>query len=186
MSEKPIIFGSEMVKAILEGRKTQVRRVIKPQPPDDTFENDIPLIGYFTLSNGEQVGYGFCDVEEKDYKCPFGKPSDTLWVREKFLLHYPEDHSVLYFDDMEKAGFEQSEWRWKPSIHMPRWASRINLLIKDVRVERLQDISEEDAYAEGGFTVGQFIELWDSINAKCGYSWDENPWVWAIEFEVVK
>ena len=168
MSEKPIIFSSEMVKSILEGRKTQTRRVIKQQ------ENH-------AIDN-----------------CPFGKPGDTLWVREKFLMHYPEDHSVLYVDDMEKAGFKQSEWCWKPSIHMPRWASRINLVIKSVRVERLWYISENDAIAEGATPscVGDDLDylkyrsgymfLWDSINAKRGYGWDKNPWVWVIEFEVMK
>ena len=166
--ERPIIFTGQMVTAIIQGRKTQTRRVVKAPAP--WHPADEGLLEEFAL------GY---------ISCPYGKRGETMWVRESFRIdktlkpHYMAD-SVLCV------------YKWKPSIHMPRWASRINLEIVDVRMERLQDISEADARAEGCFfcshtgnhkTAAQsFYELWNSINAKRGYAWSENVWVYVITF----
>jgi hypothetical protein len=189
-----------MVRAILDGRKTQTRRVIKRE-----------------LDNR---GLRYCNeiVDWEDWhgipvKCPYGQPGDRLWVRETFAfwdtfndrkpselsgnpgVEYMAGGTNLY------GGTEPhlvGRGKWRPSIHMPRWASRINLFVKDIRVERVQDISEEDARAEGtgplrsdgrmtnGFPASEgFADLWDSINEKRGYGWNKNPWVWVVEFEVI-
>lgn len=229
MTERPIIFSTEMVQAILDGRKTQTRRVIKQQPSEGTFEDNVAVLGYFSLSDGTKTGYGFCDESGREYKCPYGMPGDELWVRETWgvlLSTYNweygweceglcdakvtrmgfedeqysgrEKYSVMYKAD----GYEACEGEsWRPSIFMPRWASRIQLVIKDIRVERLQDITEDDAKAEGvgrprydwgdGVTFiptekTEFSKVWETINAKRGYSWESNPWVWVVEFEVKK
>lgn len=220
MKERPIIFKAEMVKAILDGSKTQTRRIIKPQPPEH--------IELCTNSLGEH----FADDFNNDlmyFKCPHGKVGDRLWVRENFkvidfnsggqnpyvcddfqepyaLVNYSDgwEKEVLLLEDIELGIDEvsQAERAFKkktvPSIHMSRWASRINLEITDIRVERLNDISEEDARAEGckvqepikqldkkfihrKYPQKVFMELWESINGKG--SWDINPWVWVIEFK---
>lgn len=221
MKERPILFNDEMVRAILEGRKTQTRRVMKPQPelrPDQEG-------GHWWPSNMAQ---SMVDIE-RDFKghdssvagclCPHGGPGDLLWVREKFATHFIWDdlppvhidiqnHSDGFFysdGTITSAGCEDHQrGKWRPSIHMPRFASRITLEITDVRVERLQDISEEDARAEGIFDGGclecgenepcgcscpspdardAFIHLWGSIYGHD--SWASNPWVWVIEFRRV-
>lgn len=208
MNEKPILFNAEMVQAILSGRKTQTRRIIK-----------LPLIDKnmgCELAGNELAG----EVAAGDYRnCPLGKPGVQLWVRETWA-RYNIDQTT---HDMAYRATTPTDWPkdglWRPSIHMPRWASRINLLITGVRVERLQDISEQDAESEGitgkeviietryeggghveitanrFFFVGgddegyesageAFAELWDSIyGQKEGKSWQANPWVWVIEFE---
>jgi len=187
IKERPIIFSGEMVRAILEGRKSMTRRVIKPQPTTD-------------LKSGA-VGYWSCAPDVKEFLCPYRKPGDILWVRETWRQgdgFYGIGQSVFYRAD--------EEWNtgasWKPSIHMPRRASRITLEIINIEVERLQEISEEDAQAEGminskGFNALpsyyseahytlKFKKLWDSINAKRGFGWDVNPWVWMIEFKKVE
>ena len=140
MNEKPIIFNAEMVRAILEGRKSMTRRVIKPQPKEYTeFTGSIPGMGW-----GKKRGRG---SEWLQKYCPYGKAGDVLWVRETFMLGWGcTDDQPSY-----KADFEDSNdmGKWKPSIHMPRWASRINLEILDIRVERVQEIGEGDAMDEG-------------------------------------
>lgn len=167
---RPILFKGEMVRAILEGRKTQTRRLLKPQPADDYSSLIGPEMYHpaITGKNGELTPgpevYGvFSDDGEFGQVCPFGKPGDHLWVRETHAIvprtAYARSegvHQVLRPDDNHDAaifreGFDRSTGgiRWRPSIHMPRWASRITLEITDVRVERLQDISAEDAKAEG-------------------------------------
>jgi hypothetical protein len=176
MKERPILFSGEMVRAILDGRKTQTRRVIKPQP--------------------DARGPRWCNQWEDWHGTKMRQPpepGDQLWVREKHNIDKDEDgsDSVLYWADFEKP--EVLPMKWRPSIHMPRWASRINLLVKDVRVERVQDIKLNDIEAEGiggcSATEGleQFIQLWESINGikhrLDPYPWDTNPWVWVIEFE---
>lgn len=184
MKEHPILFSGEMVRAILDGRKTQTRRVIKPQPVCDS-----------VVKHGEEwlISYEGCCVEDinKKLRCPYGAPKDCLWVREKFQYVKPATDNERYRD----------KEKWRPSIHMPRWASRITLEIKDIRVERVQDITATDCMKEGVvyqsksyemscFTAGErdrrraedFRKLWDSINAKRGFGWDANPWVWVIEF----
>lgn len=145
--ERPILFSAPMVNAILEGRKTMTRRVVKPQPDEDGLA--------FDLERGQRM-----DTSERVYKCPYGKPGDTLWVRETFSGPYvmtgvPPSQWVdglLMPDIWYWADGDPKEGDWtipKPSIHMPRFASRLTLKITDIRVERLQDISEEDAKAEG-------------------------------------
>lgn len=191
-----------MVRAILDGRKTQTRRVVKVQPDPDWMFN------LRTVINTEKNSIEFVD---DDYRycvaCPYGQPGDELWVRETWrpLCEFdpsPETGAAYWADS--HAGLERrnGDAKWRPSIHMPRWASRITLTVKAVRVERLQDISEADAIAEGVELTQQsqglyykhpsdqrmtavaslaFQWLWESINGPD--SWDANPWVWVVEFE---
>ena len=235
MTEKPIIFSAPMVRAILNGTKSQTRRIIKPQPPEDW----CPSVGMYApslvckrtgcLFPGAEV-FGASD-ENFDSKSPW-RPDDRLWVKEtfwcwgrwrkngitktgrqkwRFVAHPNKDvcyqgEIVFQPKNRETVGF----WT-RPSIFMPRWASRITLRITNIRVERLQDISEADAKAEGceaiagndaeyipidilkrlpnletpTFTLGYAL-LWDSLNEKRGFGWDTNPWVWVVEFERVK
>lgn len=165
MKSTPILFSGPMVRAILEGRKTQTRRIIKPQPSCD-------------------------QVNECIFRCPYGAPGDRLWVRETWareLWSAGMDISSRLFYAAD--GHENIPIRWRPSIHMRRSDSRITLEIVSVRVERLNDITHWDAKAEGveclpNYTaapVDDFRELWDSINGRG--SWDSNPWVWRIEFK---
>ena len=180
MKERPILFSGEMVRAILEGRKTQTRRVLR--------------LAVDSITSVEPNGYGkwFTNLGGSGFLCPYGKPDDHLWVREKWGRWNGFGQVVYAADEVEiLAG------KWKPSIHMPRWVSRITLEVKDVGVERLQGISEEDCCHEMGCPViwpgpgpepykrdlrGCFKILWDSLNAKRGYSWDVNPFVWVITF----
>ena len=168
MAEKPILFSEPMIKAILDGRKTMTRRVLNPNKLHNGFAFDDPRIA--------------CG-------CPYGKPGDTLWVRETFSVNCIDDKiSVFYRAD---CGSDGDGAKWKPSIFMPRKHSRINLHITEVRTERLQAISEADAIAEGiehdphVRTWLKFAALWNRINEKRGYGWDANPWVWVVSFEKV-
>lgn len=169
MKERPIIFSGEMVRAILDGRKTQTRRAVK-------------------MRDGAQE-YSVYDFRRDC--CPYGQPGDHLWVRETWLEWTEggcKETCMYKADDDPRA---QNFGPWKSSLFMPRWASRITLEITKVRVERLQDISEEDAKAEGVVcqevknSVEAFKELWDSLRAKKGNGWETNPWIWVIEFERV-
>lgn len=211
MSEKPIIFSSEMVRAILAGRKSETRRVIKPGKRHYT--------QYNWYGKHPCGGWWACDVDpiqnnipsgDNGFPCPHGQPGDRLWVRETWRMllgpqkgFIPEDlqfsKNVLYGAD--HPALHTGHWDsdidefvsdikiWRPSIFMPRWASRITLEITGVRVERVQDISEEDAVREGiangAYAINpksSFSKLWDSINLKRGFGWDANPFVWVIEF----
>lgn len=161
MKERPIIFSGEMVKAILEGRKTQTRRVVEPQPPEEVLRSERcsgPDCGdgfHFIAKRGEFREREIC---EWHCKCPYGVPGDRLWVRETFW-HQPadydliactkvklEDEVVIYRADHDAAG---DNFKWRPSIFMPHDLSRITLEITDVRVQRLQEIILEDCLAEG-------------------------------------
>lgn len=159
MKERPILFSGPMVRAILDGRKTQTRRVVKPRQ-------------------------GMLD-DWTGLPCPYGKPGDRLWVRETCYFEQPHGEVIYRADPGSEKALdpEFTGLRWRPSIHMPRWASRITLEIVNVRVERLQDIRVDDARAEGvtaKWPVHGFRNLWQSIN---GFgSWDANPWVWVVEF----
>ena len=194
MKERPIIFNSEMVRAILEGRKTQTRRIIKPQP---TIKPRI-------LKNKDGVFWSLMD-KCLFQKSPYGTIGDKLWVKEtwfEWVKNNPEQLPYLYkattpSDEIEILRQSGHAIKWKPSIYMPRRASRIGLENIDIRVERLKDITEEDARDEGvehpdiatsppstySDYKHKFKLLWDSINAKRGCGWDINPWVWAIEFK---
>lgn len=237
VKERPILFSTPMVKAILEGRKTQTRRAIKPKPdngPDD-WENATNLeCGFYsptiydrdgTAQPADEQVFGAYNCEGEAWKCPYGKVGDRLWVRERFSLacvgspdrdtgfpdvsplypykdKIPKEHydglEIGYYADFatpEDAG----DGYW-PSIFMPRWASRITLENTGIRVERVQDIVNvkpiNGVEPEGGsfmppYHVGvfgyniytTFMMYWDSINAKRGYSWESNPWVWVIDFK---
>jgi hypothetical protein len=196
---KPIIFSTLMVQAILDGRKTQTRRVIKPQPAKEAtqFERFIE-----TVDCGLEARFGSKNSSAVCDRKPQYKPGDILWVRETFCeVPYEHNHVPIKGGHITipKYAYKADSERdytgiWKPSIHMPREAARIFLRVKTVRVERLQDITEEDAIAEGMSktlvdgvvfisTKGNFHVFWDSLNIKRGYGWDTNPWVWVIEFE---
>ncbi|HHX6580215.1 hypothetical protein [Pseudomonas aeruginosa] len=203
--ERPILFNDQMVRAILEGRKTVTRRVVKPQP-DFLGSMVDPNTPFKTLDAGLHARI----------TCPYGEPGDRLWVREAWAadaqvdaiaprdlsqgepIWYPADFSV------RQTGCSMiSKGRGRPSIHMPRWASRVLLEITAVRGERLQDISEEQALAEGvhgepcdharqacsdigcwGDTAkGAFGFLWEQLNG--AGAWQANPWVWVVEFKRV-
>lgn len=195
--ERPILFNTEMVKAILDGRKTQTRRIIKPQPTNPRWNN----IGWLGWDDGH--GYRM--------KSPCN-PGDILWVRETWNGDWC-DHYIYKADggSAKEAGYAK-EPRWHPSIHMPKEAARIFLHVNGVRVERLQDISVLDAINEGCcgticdhadadpelgctdcYNTGwlerpetEFALLWDTTVNKADmpvYGWDANPWVWVIEFE---
>lgn len=201
--ERPILFSAEMVRAILEGRKTQTRRIVRPQPCDmtpcgGTGENWVtPSICTGPCGCPPHM-QGSPDVD----RCPYGKPGDRLWVRETWAIHRDYDRlppskvstiaKVHYLVDGPKP-----KWcgRIRSSRFMPRWASRLTLEIESVSVERLQDISYADGAAEGfpfsgrpfatfeeekAAVLAWYIDLWESINGKG--SWDENPWVWKISF----
>ncbi len=226
MKERPVIFNGEMVRAILDGRKTQTRRVMAVQPEsnqfgllritDSTKRSDI---GKYHWAESNATG---THQRSALFSCPFGQVGDRMWVRETFAVLGNEDGCPIDWDGNLIKGDEkhaariykascwqepgnyglwsipdretQYEGTWRPSIHMPRWASRITLEITAVHVERLNDISEEDAKAEGvkaGVCPGHehmmhqvaFSELWQSIYGE--ESWGANPWVWVIEFKQV-
>ncbi len=189
MNEKPILFNDEMVNAILSGRKTQTRRIIK-------LDHERGMVNPVVRGRNGEISSITCRLAPM--LCPLGQPGDQLWVREAFAAGLCTESTLAYrathkTEDLEEGWGETI--KWTPSIHMPRWASRINLLITGVRVERLNDISEQDARAEGVKAwrgpaeelVGgklAFFELWDSIyGQKEGENWQANPWVWVIEFE---
>lgn len=218
MKERAILFSGRMVRAILEGRKTQTRRLVKPQPIIDG-----PVSWWPDNSKPEHAFIGDGDLQIKlleDASCPYGYAyadgsKDRLWVRETWaaLDREFEDPEVIYRADYRPGtGIYASPcncgWcddgenhaKWRPSIYMPRWASRINLEITGVRVERLQDITTSDIAAEGvdngksNAKMGDrhdamqriaFEELWDSINGDRA-AWSSNPWVWVVDFARVQ
>jgi hypothetical protein len=199
MKERPILFSAPMVRAIQAGTKSQTRRVAKPR------------VRPSLLEPGDWTDQYVLDLGNHEWlmrDCPYGAPGDRLWVKEAHLLDPPIDGTwpsvgdsfasindipakyrnpghVIYRAD----GKLERDWRWRPSIHMPRWASRITLEVTGVRVERLQAISEADAIAEGitHSTMNdprvEYRWLWESINGPG--SWDANPWVWVVEFRRV-
>lgn len=253
MKERGILFSGPMVRAILDGTKTQSRRVMRPQPglPVSRFRL-VSLVpdgkpGYpewqaedihSQLVNAFPHG---TDSVKSEIGCPYGVPGDRLWVRETWqyadwteegqpYVRYASDGAVLFHEYAGKGEELVDVWadlsdprnvavdgkaadrRWRPSIHMPRWASRITLEVTEVRVQRLQEISEEDALAEGSCSrhIGSphppwyggslapnsyvasarmcFAGAWNSINAARagrGRGWESNPWVWAITFQPI-
>ena len=200
MKERPILFSAPMVRAILEGRKTQTRRIVKPQPSGSNTEKDpygwrwkwVPTDKRIPIHEWGKDATGWISMLKH---CPYGVPGDRLWVRETWG---PCDGGFCYRAS-ERPTVKPDDGRWHPAIHMPRWASRSTLEIEAVRVERIIEISEEDAMAEGVVyrdtcwyatddpnaipwmtASGAYRELWESIN---GFgAWDANPWVWTIQF----
>lgn len=217
MTDRPIPFSAEMVRAILKGEKTQTRQIATnlPPPPANAIHpnherlHPAPYLDAYcsekkTPQNPRGMSAMWCwwtpdNRMGREFRCRYGQPGDTLWVRETWARHasgvdYAADFAVIC---LPQAG------PWRPSIYMPRWASRITLRITDIRVERLQDISEDDAKAEGvspswldeddNDTVWYrqpptwrrgFARLWHEINSPG--AWEANPWVWVISFERVK
>ena len=185
---KPILFNTEMVQAILGDRKTVTRRVIKPQP----------IAG---IRKSVFVPSGIEDGHGREIKLLY-KVGDILYVRETF--NNTETDTVLYAADKDFIDFYlfmESEIKWKPSIHMPKAAARIFLKVTDVRIERLQEITVDGCRLEGCccsdcLQTGPhspdckcdtlFHNVWNDINAKRGYGWEANPWVWVVEFERVE
>jgi hypothetical protein len=212
MKDHPILFSGAMVRALLDGTKTQTRRALKVRCQEIGERDDGSRWPW--SENPDTAG-------DHWHACPYGQPGDRLWVRETWLEDPEDDGTWAYtqyvgckgsplsdiprkFQKPEhciyREGWNGSDLRWRPSIHMPRWASRILLEVVSVHVEWLQDISEKDARAEGvtiedrhmsGYCVGQFLppsirayrDLWESINGVG--SWDANPWVWVVEFKRV-
>ena len=206
VKERGLICTGESVRAILDDRKTMMRRVVKlPRPMEK------PHL-YFNVSD-EWTVYDDATTPKSDWHsiaCPYGKPGDRLFVRETWLQWdwedlgtEPQSADTLRF----RADGDIPAVKWRPSIFMPRWASRITLEITNVRVERLQDISEEDAKAEGvpiddspcdharqrcedigclgpGYR-SSFCDRWEDINGK-KYPWSSNPWVWCISFRRIE
>lgn len=257
MKERPILFSAPMVRAILEGRKWQTRRVIKNMPPQPSANcherytqfHNAPYFDTYcdqdkTECNPQGKGDYWCwwQVDNRQclpvVKCPFGKPSDRLWVREAFAewklyggrKNKWEGREHYWGNIIYRASFGaalsticEGFTKWKPSLHMPRWASRITLEITDIRAEKLQDISEEDAIAEGAqyfpdipvTSSGYHPPRWSmkkpvstmvclssarmafanfinelhggkNWNLKLHSLWEDNPWVWVIEFKRVE
>jgi hypothetical protein len=191
--DRPILFQGAMVRALLAGTKTQTRRAVK-LPPEVSIRE---VVASLLPNRGDLWDFRRHMDNPIAVRCPYGQPGDRLWVREAFGEVYD------FCDHPEMPGCPDERWNlgwkyradgevdrddlegfftgWKPSIHMPRAVSRITLEITDVRVQRLWDISEADAQAEGwDGTVLGYAKLWESINGKG--SWDANPWVWAVSF----
>lgn len=214
LKERPILFNGDMVRALLDGRKTQTRRVLKSQPPEGCGLIEVGTFAPIVIDRkGEQQPgpdtFGaFSEDGEWGLKCPYGQPSDQLWVKETWRCQSvlsPWDLEVTYAADgvqriIKDGEFGDKDWNMPKAaakgnvspLFMPRWASRITLEIVSVRVERLQDISNEDAVSEGVGTpidmryaaLDGFKPLWESINGTG--AWAENPWVWIVEFKRVE
>jgi hypothetical protein len=196
--ERPILFSGPMIRAILDGRKTQTRRMIKHRENrwecgDDGVTGKVwPFWPCYVYGEPEPI----------DMPCPYGVAGDRLWVRETWaVVPHVTDNGPKHRAKGDGTGVTwRADWnanpsgfKWKRSIHMPRWASRITLEVTGVRVERLNEISRGDAMAEGcphpNLAYGQnpcdwFHELWESINGP--ESWAKNPWVWVVEFQKVE
>jgi len=209
LKERPIIFSSEMIRAILEVRKTQTRRPIKPlsygrpksivqksYSSDEWWVGSHPNGGYFAFDNPK--GPPECILKDQKsrpnrtgFSCPYGKVGDRLWVKETYDVvdagYKDGSHRKIIY----KATDPDWPYNWAPSIFMPRWASRINLKILGIRVERLQEITPDDCLREGIPEVegdglerlDKFEGLWNLIYGKD--SWNQNPWVWVIGFKKI-
>lgn len=195
MKERPIIFSGPMVRAILDDRKTQTRRVLKPQPAG-LFCGPEVYTPLKVRKNGQEYDgdpvFGiYCPDGEWGTVCPYGQPGDRLWVRETALF-WNSKSGPTKVAAYKSDGYELEHGeRWTSPIHMPRWASRITLEIVSVRVERLQDITDADIRAEGiepdrasnhprGVYYTSLMASWQSIHGL--ESWYANPWVWVVDF----
>lgn len=205
MKERPILFSDEMVRAILEGRKSQTRRVLKYQLPSGVEVKSVApwADGLYRIEHTPDPLPGGGQIIAARVCCPYGVPGDRLWIRESWSCADPKREAEYPAAGEQDVYYRATEsypdqLRWRPSIHMPRWASRLILELTDVRVERLQEISEEDAKAEGVTLVCmkgweesrkyriRFHEVWDELNAKRGFGWARNPWVWILTFKRVE
>lgn len=240
MKERPILFSAPMIRALLDGRKTQTRRVITTGKRAPWHQMEPVFLAHrWTVAPHPRGGFWAIDVpnastevmdrppgNDTGFQCPYGQPGDRLWVRENGweppvaptidqIAGGADTWQYVYDADGVSEGDREDfrNWKWKrrPSIHMPRWASRITLEVTGVRVERVQSITpadavaegahevlltpdhplREDAYARGSDFKGQrfagardaYAAIWDALNAKRGYPWSANPWVWIIEFK---
>lgn len=205
MKTRPILFSGPMVRAIMQGNKTQTRRVIKPQPSRtiNDWSHDAEA-GEIVMYRGQV--YRLNESRGRNKRAPgelvpqlvgnrYGQVGDRFWVREAWA---GKSGHVFYRADDDSHLMHWPD-KWRPSIFMPRWVSRLTLEITGMRIERLQEITEEDAAAEGTATISMgdmprqavwnerqdFAQLWDSINLKRGHGWDTNPMVQVIEFKLV-
>ncbi|HKQ24136.1 MAG TPA: hypothetical protein VJT81_06805 [Burkholderiales bacterium] len=222
MTERPILFSGEMVRAILEDRKTQTRRVVKPQPAREAVKavcvNDWWM--WERWAPDRRHFDGKMSELQSDKLCPYGVPGDQLWVREAWRTLPDADSiaprnlmNVEAYTHYEADGNHDGMGKLRPGMFMPRWASRITLEVTEIRVERIQEISDDDILCEGidpsdngdpaierSFNRIAFSTLWDNLNARRGFPWDDdepppgwknsepffaNPWVWAISFKQV-
>lgn len=232
MTDRPIIFSAPMVRALLDGTKTQTRRMLNPQPTAEAASirqiatdkaTGAPVFNFYNKSRDPIYAIP-CKHGLLGAFIPRYAVGDRLWVRENWLVDHTNcmsgpylppqgmthgelvENAFLHFAATDEPNnWEAEKPRWKPSIHMPRWASRLTLIVTDVRVQRLQEISEEDAIAEGvvkvrgschvikGFdydlaglchnsAITPFAKLWNHINGP--EAWDANPWVVAVSFDV--
>lgn len=219
LKEHPILFGGQMVRAILEGQKTMARRVVKGPIPEGATScgvfstRDETLNGRWQFLDGDPEDADSWSWIGEDFACPYGKPGDRLWVKSGYSTKYDQSRDETIWSSggrfiqthgkpISKTGKVKKDGN-HPGMFMPSWLSaelRFPLLeITDVRVERLQEITEEDAIAEGleptrplygdcGGYVHEghkdaFIQLWEKLNAERGYGWDANPWVWVVSFK---
>jgi len=199
--EHPIIFSSEMIRAILDNKKTQTRRPIKPQPELDVCRGwwwRGKCYGIVASLYGNKFSVAKL-IQDMRTACPY-QIGDILWVKETWFedpYRPGEREWVTYKADGDSPDYEVNAelgiiatGRWSSPIFMPKWASRIKLEIINIRVERIQDISSKDVCAEGFAPWGdkylRFADLWDSIWTKKGFGWDQNPWVNVIEFRRIK
>lgn len=191
MNERAIIFSREMTLAILAGRKTETRRPVKRG------------IEIGTALRGSQIFFNAHDAKGFLVQCPYGRQGDRLWVKETWGYRSTLSISLCEGECSHRhLAYRFSEpdamvWHWTPPLYMPRWASRITLEITATLIERVQDITERGAIAEGVMPCGHdgyhtdqhrcaFRTLWDRINQKRGFAWAINPWVWVIKFRRVE
>lgn len=222
MKDRPILYSGPMVRGILEDRKSQTRRIVKY---NSAIGGIHPAVSSIVHRGDGRFGFEASEALKRQYcttfplhaiRCPYGQPGDRLWCREtwradglgtdclRVASRETIKENLCYRADFDASEIE-AHIRWKPSIFMPRWASRITLEVTAVRVERLQEISREDAIAEGIFfdehldgyvsdSDGRsfhgsdprisYMHLWNSINGPG--SWDINPWVWVLSFRRIK
>nr|WP_154324811.1 hypothetical protein [Pantoea sp. 201603H] len=219
MKEQPILFSDQRVRNLLMGQQTQTRRIMKPLAFTPAQDNHEGCYGFDVINNHLQ-GHQFLEMSNLSYQCPFGQLGDILWVRETWRGPVVPTESVADYT-RSPAAFRHSRYcqyradynesgdrpdnsgqaGWQTAIHMPRWASRINLRINDIRVEKIQDISDDDIAAEGIQTDLNFLNNFFTMNSDLvmpkdiykkawtqqygGTSWEVNPWVWVIGFEKI-
>lgn len=219
MRERPILFSDQRVRALLIGQQTQTRRIMKSQAFGPGQDNHEGCYAFDVMTN-HRHGHQIMSMENLNYCCPYGQPGDQLWVREAWRgpiippeqvneyekspasFRYP--HYCQYRADASEYGNNvggRDKFGWQTGIHMPRWASRINLQITHVRAEKIQTISDDDIIAEGVQTDSHFLNSFFTMNSETGSpkeaykrawekqygstSWEVNPWVWVIEFKLI-